>query len=247
MTKKGNTMVKEKKIYTSFHEIPVREYMYFPKGTLEVGKPGKFSKIEITHLTISIFVLTIAFSFALSGNNLINGLVNGFKLDNLIFFIPLSFLGIATAFFFHELSHKFMAQKQGLWSEYRMFSQGLLLAFLLGILTPFVFAAPGAVMFRGGAKIEETGQIAAAGPLANIIIALITFFIYTSIFFDAQIGSIIGFICLINAFIATFNLLPFGPLDGIKIIRWNPTIWIIMLISSITILMLTLTKTSLIV
>ena len=236
-------MVEEKKVYTSFHDIPIRDYMYFPKGTLEVGKPGKFSRVEILHLLVSIFVLTIAFSFALSGNNILNGLSAGFKLDNLIFFIPLSFLGITTAFFFHELSHKFMAQKHGLWSEYRMFPQGLFLALFLGILTPFVFAAPGAVMFRGGAKTYETGKIAASGPLANIIIALITFIIYTSVVYETQIGSIIGFICLINAFIATFNLLPFGPLDGIKIIRWNATIWILMFIISISILTVFLTKT----
>ena len=236
-------MAEEKKIYTSFHDIPVRDYMYFPKGTLEVGKPGKFSRIEILHLIISIFILTIAFSFALSGNNILSGLSSGFKFENLTFFIPLSFLGITTAFFFHELSHKFMAQKHGLWSEYRMFPQGLFLALLLGILTPFVFAAPGAVMFRGGAKTYETGKIAASGPLANIIIALITFIIYTSVVYETQIGSIIGFICLINAFIATFNLLPFGPLDGIKIIRWNATIWILMFIISISILTVFLTKT----
>ena len=236
-------MAEEKKIYTSFHDIPVRDYMYFPKVTLEVGKPGKFSRIEILHLIISIFILTIAFSFALSGNNILSGLSSGFKFENLTFFIPLSFLGITTAFFFHELSHKFIAQKHGLWSEYRMFPQGLFLALLLGILTPFVFAAPGAVMFRGGAKTYETGKIAASGPLANIIIALITFIIYTSVVYETQIGSIIGFICLINAFIATFNLLPFGPLDGIKIIRWNATIWILMFIISISILTVFLTKT----
>ena len=237
-------MAEEKKIYTSFHDIPVREYMYFPKGTLEVGKPGRFSKIEIIHLLISIFVLTIAFSFALSGNNLLSGLGAGFKLDNLLFFIPVSFLGITTAFFFHELSHKFMAQKFGMWSEYRMFSQGLILAFILGLLTPFVFAAPGAVMFRGGAKTYETGQIAASGPFANIMISLITFILYIWVFYESQIGPIIGFICLINAFIATFNLLPIGPLDGIKVIRWNATVWVIMLISSITIFMLVITKTN---
>jgi len=237
-------MTEEKKIYTSFHDIPVREYMYFPKGTLEVGKPGRFSKIEIIHLLISIFVLTIAFSFALSGNNILSGFSAGFKLDNLLFFIPISFLGITTAFFFHELSHKFMAQKFGMWSEYRMFSQGLILAFILGLLTPFVFAAPGAVMFRGGAKTYETGQIAASGPFANIIISLITYILYTWVFYESQIGPVIGFICLINAFIATFNLLPIGPLDGIKVIKWNATVWIIMLISSITIFMLVITKTN---
>ena len=239
-------MAEKKQIYTSFHDIPPREYMYFPKGSLDAGKPGKFSMIEITHILTSMCVLTIAFAFALSRNNITYGLMYGFNLENLVFFIPLSFLGILTAFFFHELSHKFMAQKHGLWAEYRMFPQGLSLALLLGVLTPFVFAAPGAVMFRGGSRDFETGQIAMAGPLANIIIALITLPLYLFIFFEETIlGQIVGFICLINAFLATFNLLPFGPLDGIKIIRWNVNVWIILFITAIALMMIILPRVSL--
>lgn len=238
-------MEKERKVYTSFHDIPPRDYMYFPKGTIEVGKPGKFSRTEIYHLLISIIGLTIAFSFALTRNNLITGLAYGFKPDILPYGMAISFLGIATAFFFHEISHKFMAQRYGLWSEYRMFPQGLSLAILLGMLTPFVFAAPGAVMFRGEPRSFETGHIALAGPLANIIIAFVTFPIYLSTLIGGQIGQIIGFICLINAFLATFNLLPFGPLDGAKVMRWNATVWIIMLIASFVMLMMIWPKFSL--
>ena len=228
----------KKRIYSSFHDIPPREYMYFPKGTLETGKPGRFSGVEIRHLLISMSVLTVAFTFALTGNNLITGLRNGFDLEIIPYGIAISFFGIVTAFFFHEIAHKIMAQKHSLWAEYRMFPQGLILALILGILTPFVFAAPGAVMFMGGSRYHETGKIAMAGPLANIIVALISFPIYLFIVFELQIiGQIFGFICLINAFLATFNLLPFGPLDGVKIIRWNATVWIILLIVSIFILM----------
>ena len=232
------SMEQKSRIYTSFHDIPPREYMYFPKGTLEADKPGRFSSIEIRHLLISMGVLTLAFTLALTGNNLISGLSNGFKPSILPKGIAISFLSIVTAFFFHELSHKFMAQKHKLWAEYRMFPQGLSLALFLGVFTPFVFAAPGAVMFRGGSRIYETGQIAMAGPLANIIVSTITLPIYLFVVFETSIfGQIIGFICLINAFLAVFNLLPFGPLDGVKIIRWNATVWIILLIVSIFILM----------
>ena len=230
-------MVEKRKIYTSFHDIPPRDYMYFPKGTLEMGKPGKFSKIEITHLLTSMAVLTIAFSFAFTSNNLIYG----FNFGLLVFFIPTAFLGVLTAFFFHELSHKFMAQKYGLWSEFRMYPRGLLLALVLSVLTPFVFAAPGAVMFRGEIRNFEMGKIASAGPLANIIIATVTFPLYLFVFYEtATIGQIIGFICLINAFLATFNLLPFGPLDGMKIVRWNATVWAMLFIIAITMMVVTL-------
>jgi len=238
-------MVQEKKIYTSFHDIPPRDYMYFPKGTLEVGKPGRFSRIEIIHLLISMGVLTISFSLLITRNNLIYGVTYGFNISNIPYGIALSFLGIVTAFFFHEISHKFIAQKHGLWAEYRMFPRGLSLALILGLFTPIVFAAPGAVMFRGGSRTHETGQIAIAGPLANIIIAMITFPVYFFVLFEESlIGQIVGFICLINAFLATFNLLPLGPLDGAKIVRWNATIWIILFIVSISFMVYAMTSIS---
>lgn len=229
-------MDEERKIYKSFHEIPLRDYMYFPKGSIETVKPGKFSRIEILHLLISIFVLTFAFSLSLSGNNITEGLTKGFNLDKLYFSFILSFLGIVTAFFFHELSHKFVAQKLGLWAEYRMFPKGLYLALLLGLFTPFVFAAPGAVMFMGGSRYHETGKIAMAGPLANIIVSYISFILFYVFFYETQIGTLFGFICLINAFLATFNLLPIGPLDGVKIIKWNATVWLLQFIAAVSIL-----------
>jgi Zn-dependent protease len=226
-------MVQERKIYTSFHDIPPREYMYFPKGSIEVGKPGRFSRIETIHILISILVLTIAFSFWLSG-----GLITNTNLNLIASSIPYAFAGVLTGFFFHEVSHKFMAQKFGLWAEYRLFPLGLMLALGLSVFIGLVFAAPGAVMFMGGSRYHETGRIALAGPLSNIIVAIISFPLYYFVFFETQIGALFGFICLINALFAVFNLLPFGPLDGVKIVRWNPTVWIILFIGAISIFML---------
>ncbi len=215
--------------------------MYFPKGIIETSKPGKFSSIEIKHLVLSMLVLTIAFTLAFTGNNLLEiALSNkGFQPELLPKGFVMVFLGIITAFFFHEMSHKFTAQRFGLWAEYRWFPQGLRLALLLGVFTPFVFAAPGAVMFRGNSRTFETGYIAMAGPLANIIIAIITLPLFLFEFYEpGLISSIIGFICLINAILAFFNLLPFGPLDGTKIIRWNATVWIFLFIIAVTTLII---------
>ena len=229
-------MQERKKIYTSFHDMSPSEYMYFPKGTLETGKPGKFSRTEIQHLLLAMGVLTLAFSFAFSGNSILFGFKNA---QTLLFAIPIAFLGILTAFFVHELSHKFMAQKYGLWSEFRMYPRGLLLSLFFAVFTGFVFAAPGAVMFRGETRNFEIGRIAIAGPLANIVIAAITYPLYRFVFFEASfIGKILGFICLINALLGTFNLLPFGPLDGTKVIRWNGIVWAALFIIAIIMMIL---------
>jgi len=229
-------MQERRKIYTSFHELSPSEYMYFPKGTLDAGSPGKFSQTEIYHLLLAMGVLTIAFSFAFTGSSLRSGFNN---IQALPLALPISFLGILTAFFVHEISHKFMAQKYGLWSEFRMYPRWLLLSLLFAVFTGFVFAAPGAVMFRGETRNFEMGKIAAAGPLANIVIAAITYPLYRFVFFETSfIGKILGFICLINALLGTFNLLPFGSFDGMKVIRWNGLVWAALFIIAIVMMIL---------
>jgi Zn-dependent protease len=234
-------MAEERKTYASFHDIPPRDYMYFPKGSLEMGKPGRFSAIEIRDLLISIIVLTVAFSFALTGNTVLGIVINGFHLEALPSGLTLSFLGIITGFFVHELSHKWMAQRYGLWSEFRMYPKGLLLALLMGVTVPIVFAAPGAVMFRGEARVFEQGHTATAGPLANMLLAAFCFPLYLFVVFeDPFLGQLVGFICFINALLAVFNLLPFNPLDGVTIIKWNAVIWTTLFIVSVVLFTLIL-------
>jgi Zn-dependent protease len=163
----------------------------------------------------------------------------GFKLNNFILGIEKSFLGVVIAFFCHEISHKFVAQRYHLWSEYRIYVKGLILAGFLGFFTPFVIAAPGAVMFRGNVRLFEMGKIALAGPLANLVISIITFYLYLFIFFESSLlNEIFRFICLINIVLSTFNLLPLGPFDGYKILNWNPNIWLITFIISILVMLI---------
>ena len=228
-------MTDGRKVYTSFHDLSPREYMYIPEGTLQGSKPGSFSRTEIFHIVVAMAVLTAAFSFTLSP-------MYRFNLSSFLRVIPVAFLGIFTAFFVHELSHKFMAQRYGLWSEFRMYPLGLLLSLLLGMFTGYVFAAPGAVMFRGETRPFETGRIAAAGPLANVITAAVTYPLSVW-FFDASLsgfslGGIIVFVCFVNAFLATFNLIPFGPLDGRKVFQWNEIAWFLLFTSALLLVIL---------
>ncbi len=223
-------MSERRKFYTSFHDLSPRDYMYIPQGSLQVGKPGSFSRVELGHLLIAIGVLTVAFSFTFSKNSILFFFLGSpLSIGSYLYFMPIAFLGIVTAFFVHELSHKFMAQKYGLWSEFRMYPRGLALSVLLAFITGLVFAVPGAVMFRGEPRSFETGRIAAAGPLSNIVIALITYVLYYFVFYTMGfLGTLVGFICLVNLLLATFNLLPFGPLDGKKVFQWNSMVWFVL-------------------
>ena len=86
-------------------------------------------------------------------------------------------------------------------------------------------AAPGAVMVSGSITDRQNGIIAAVGPITNIVIALIILPVY--ILTDLMEGPITiinelaRFIVLINLILAGFNMIPFQPLDGSKVIVWS--------------------------
>jgi Zn-dependent protease len=35
----------------------------------------------------------------------------------------------------------------------------------------------------------------------------------------------------VNGWFATFNLIPFGPLDGAKVLRWRPSVWVLSILA----------------
>ncbi len=129
---------------------------------------------------------------------------------------------VGTAFVLHELSHKLVANALGYPAEYRMWTSGLLFALFLAIVTNgrFIFAAPGAVYIFGRPNRRDDGIIAAAGPLTNLIIAYI--FLYLALTYQSEVFLAIS---TVNAFIGFFNLMPFFPLDGSKVLPWNPLVY----------------------
>ena len=209
------------KKYYSFQDMPFNNK--WEESSYEPERLFKFSKSEIIQILIAIGVLTIAFSFALTPGIPLSNIP--FALSN----IPKAFLAIFTAFFCHELGHKFLGQKYGYWSEFRMYPMGLLLALFLGLFTGFVFAAPGAVTIMGHPNKDEYGKISAIGPTINISLAAVFYLLTISTLTTSTpliILEIFVFIAFINAFLGFFNLLPFGPLDGMKIFRWRKEVWI---------------------
>jgi Zn-dependent protease len=44
---------------------------------------------------------------------------------------------------------------------------------------------------------------------------------------------------MINSWLALFNLVPFGNFDGVKVLRWNRTLYIAMVITAFTLMFMT--------
>ncbi|MFW6110518.1 MAG: hypothetical protein ACOC6H_00615 [Thermoproteota archaeon] len=132
------------------------------------------------------------------------------------------------SFLIHEIAHKFSAQHYGLRAEFRLTLMGSLLTLFSIFFSFFKIIAPGAVMMAGAISKEKAGKTALAGPLTNITLSIT--FIGITMIVQSPIADLGAWI---NAFIALFNLVPFGIMDGWKVFRWNKALWTSSFISSI--------------
>jgi len=164
-----------------------------------------FSKTEIKHLLVATGLVT---AVGLSFNH-----YRHISVEFLLIFI--------SAFLIHELAHKFLAQSYGSWAEFRTDLYGIMVTAISAIpFIPFKFIAPGAVMI-GLSDKSRFGRVAFIGPLTNIVMGF--GFILAAYVFPGYPYLYSG--ASFNGWIALFNLLPFGVLDGQKIFDWSKIVW----------------------
>lgn len=75
-------------------------------------------------------------------------------------------------------------------------------------------------MIAGPIDKEIAGKTALAGPLTNLFLSIVS--IPFTLYFPSSIA---WYSAAFNAWIAFFNLIPFGMMDGLKVFRWNKLIW----------------------
>ncbi|MDI9614370.1 site-2 protease family protein [Methanothermobacter sp.] len=175
----------------------------------------RFSKGEVRDILISMVVIAGVFAYVFSGRNLQVALI----------LLPATLVTVGLGFVLHEIAHKLMAIRYGFWAEYRLWLEGLILALVTSYFG-FVFAAPGAVYIHGNyIDRDVNGKISIAGPLTNIMLALI--FLMASSVLPSPLRDVAVLGYAVNSFLALFNLIPIAVLDGAKVFRWNPLIWLI--------------------
>lgn len=192
-----------------------------------------FSREEIRDMIIAVVALSILYSLMITRPF-------GWSMDSLLLFIPISFIAVGLGFILHELGHKIVAQRFGFFSEFRRWDYGLILGFLT-VPLGFMFFAPGAVYFGSYGRMvtdEENGKISIAGPVVNIVLAIIALLLTLSVrpFLSMENAGVMYIVLLtlvltfnVNSFLALFNLLPIPPLDGSKVIQWNIPIYVLAL------------------
>ncbi len=188
--------------------------------------PGVFSKVERKHILAATALmvgvgLAWGWPYTMSTPLVFLMLLGGFVI---------SYLG-------HELAHKFLAQRNGLWAEFRT-NIYLLMLTAISIPFPFKFLVPGQTNIIGNGNKELMGAIALIGPGFNIALGIL--FYLSARLFSFSIFAY-GFMILtgFNAWIALLNLVPFPGFDGMRAFEWDRTRWAIALVSSIVLIVLT--------
>ncbi len=167
-----------------------------------------FTRREIFDIGKAWLLLSLAFGIALHGLSL---------KASLLVAIVISLLTVGIGFVLHELAHKYVAHRYHLHAEF--FANNMMLVFaLVTSVFGLILAAPGAVWIEGTSR-DKHGKIALAGPLTNILLALVFIVVYFLV--PSTLSAIAAYGFQINAFLALFNMLPFFGFDGVQVLAWS--------------------------
>lgn len=205
-------------------------------GRFEPDPSLRFSAQEIQDLLIAWLALGVAFAIFFAGGGqraiaLVTESPTAFAVA-----LVVSLLTAGVGFLLHELGHKVMAVRYGNVAAFRAEYNMLFLAIMSAFLG-FIFAAPGAVHHRGRLTERQHGLIALAGPAVNLVLAAVFVPLWIA-------GGVAGIDLLellggrglaVNLFLAAFNMIPIGALDGKTVVGWSKAVWLGVALPSIAV------------
>ena len=191
-------------------------------GEVDLSFDGR----ELLDLGIAWVALGVAFAIFFSGGGL------NFLAGDPIRMVAISMLSAGVGFLLHELAHKVAAVKLNTPAAFRA-DYSMLFLTIMAALAGFLFAAPGAVYHPGTTTRREEGLIALAGPMTNIALAFLTFPLVLAP--NPLLETIGLFSVFVNVILAGFNMIPFGPLDGKKVFRWNKVVFAAVFLPSVAV------------
>jgi Zn-dependent protease len=165
---------------------------------------------------------SLAFAIAILGGRLLD-----FPLPTLGRVFLLSALTCGIGFVLHELAHRRVPRAYGAEAHF-IANNGWLLISIVLAFTGFFIAAPGAVWHRGYLTPRQGGLIALAGPAVNLVLAVLFFALTLAagpLGMPPWIGEFGNLGYRINAWLGLFNMIPFGPFDGAKVLAWSPLVF----------------------
>jgi len=144
--------------------------------------------------------------------------IEGFKL---------AALATAPAVILHELAHKYVAMGFGFSATFQLFPMGLAIGVILKLIkSPLLLIAPGYVVPSIALIQFPTAYrlVAVAGPLTNLLLwGTATLIIKYKKDLSRKNMVILFITKKINGILFLFNMIPFGPFDGAKVLFGPPS------------------------
>jgi len=198
---------------------------------------------ELTDLLLAYLVLTLAFTWQTRWGG---PMAETFMVTS---------IAVGLGFVVHEMAHKFTAQRFGYFAEFRASLYGLLLTVFTAALGFVFAAPGAVVIGRKSSaspyayrpdayrytreddrywevydtRTREQLYISISGVATNMLLVgaflLVLFLAPAPVASSEVLQRIIYMGIYVNVFLAAFNLLPFGPLDGAKVLASSPAVF----------------------
>ncbi len=195
------------------------------------GRGGiSFSRRELRDLAVAWLALGVAFTIFIDRTLAEAALRGAVDPTAVGLAVGVSLATVGVAFLLHELAHKVVAVRFGQVAAFQA-DYGMLFLAVMSALAGFLFAAPGAVVHRGRITARENGLIALAGPVTNLGLAAV--FLPVMLFGPGLLGLVGARGVSINLLLAGFNMIPYGPLDGKKVIGWSKPVYVAVAVPSV--------------
>ncbi len=222
-------------------EKRIEQPWYSDRPTIRITmrRRARFSRDEIRDLLIAMMLVVLVSISVMGGSTF--GIINGFRL--LILFaeagyawFPFSIIAVfLISFIVHEMAHKFVAQRDGLWSEFRMLPQGYLLSLIAILLSIPVFGTGAVFTATDPGAPQKFAKSTLAGPVSNLLLGISAMSIGVLLALT-RLGAtfhyqILLYAAALNGMLGLFNLIPVRPLDGWTVFVWNKQVWMIVVLS----------------
>ena len=209
-----------------------------PAGGRRAGRRGRggarggisFSKRELRDLAVAWVALGAAFTIFIDRSIAEAAMRGTVDPSTAALALGVSLATVGIAFLLHELAHKVVAVRFGQVAAFKA-DYGMLFLAVMSAFAGFLFAAPGAVVHRGRITARENGLIALAGPVTNIGLAAV--FLPLMLFGPGLLGLVGQRGVSINLLLAGFNMIPYGPLDGKKVVGWSKSVYLAVAVPSV--------------
>ena len=144
-----------------------------------------------------------------------------FTLDNIIIYV----IAAGVAIMVHEIAHWHIARRKERDTDIQFWGLGTIIMFLTAWLAGSVFGQPCRTIISDVDSMEDrdSGEIMLAGPLVSVGIAALSVPLF---FAGGQLAQIGRLAIIMNLVLATYHMMPFPPMDGKFIYKWNKLIWV---------------------